>query len=224
MTKRDPLPLTRPHRQEGVSLVEVLITVVILAVGLLGIAGLQLMSKRSNFEADQRTTASQLAQNLVERMRANPNGLAAYVDNGAELTGSTLNAGSLTCNDTTVCVCAPAGTVSCTDAGDVNEIAGYVGVRDLWEFEQLLAGVSIKTDDLATNTAGLVQPTACLAGPAGGVAGNYIVTIAWRGQTKLSDPDAANLCGRTSAKYDSEDTAGDNAHRRLLVVDTFIAN
>ena len=213
MTPHDPFPLFRPHRQQGVTLVEILITLVILAIGLLGVAGLQLMSKRSNFEADQRTTASMVAQNLVERMRANKNGLATYIATGAELTGAM---STPTCAAGTVCTCA---YVTCTDPTDITEIAGHVAERDLWEFERLLTGVSIKAG--TTNTAGLVQPTACVTGPAGGVSGRYVVTIAWRGQTKLSDPDDSNACGRSSAKYD--DATGDNTHRRLLVVDTFIA-
>jgi type IV pilus assembly protein PilV len=57
--------------QSGLSLVEVLIATVILALGLLGIAGLQMSGVQSNYYAYQATQASVLAQNLAERMRTN---------------------------------------------------------------------------------------------------------------------------------------------------------
>lgn len=55
----------------GSSLVEVLVTLVIVAVGMLGLAGLQLNSVQSANSSVQRFEASLLAQNILERMRAN---------------------------------------------------------------------------------------------------------------------------------------------------------
>jgi type IV pilus assembly protein PilV len=51
---------------------EVLITSVILAVGLLGVAGLQLAGMRSSNSALMRTQASIAAYDLIDRMRADP--------------------------------------------------------------------------------------------------------------------------------------------------------
>src|SRR5947207_2731132 len=62
----------------GFSMVDVLVALIVLSIGLLGVAGLQFMSKRSNFEAVQRTTASLLAQDIIERMRANYGALTTY--------------------------------------------------------------------------------------------------------------------------------------------------
>jgi type IV pilus assembly protein PilV len=42
------------HNQSGVGLIEVLIAVLILAVGILGLAQMQLSAKRAGFEATQR--------------------------------------------------------------------------------------------------------------------------------------------------------------------------
>lgn len=58
-------------KQNGVGLIEVLIAVVILAVGLLGFAGLQTQALRTNYESLQRARASSLAEDILDRMRAN---------------------------------------------------------------------------------------------------------------------------------------------------------
>jgi type IV pilus assembly protein PilV len=56
---------------KGVSLIEVLVAVIILAFGLLGLAGLQSVSLRNNNSAMLRTQATYLAQDIVDRMRVN---------------------------------------------------------------------------------------------------------------------------------------------------------
>lgn len=57
--------------QQGTSLIEVLITVVLVTIGLLGLAGLQLMTVQNTNSATQRFEATVLAQDILERMRAN---------------------------------------------------------------------------------------------------------------------------------------------------------
>lgn len=61
----------------GVTLIEVLVTLVVVALGLLGFAYLLNQSIVSNREAYLRTQASILAHDLSERMRANPLGARA---------------------------------------------------------------------------------------------------------------------------------------------------
>jgi type IV pilus assembly protein PilV len=61
--------------QCGVSLIEVLIAVLIFAVGLIGLAGLLLAATRSNQIAFSRTQLTFLANSMVDRMRANPVGM-----------------------------------------------------------------------------------------------------------------------------------------------------
>ena len=58
-------------RQRGVSLLEVLIAVLVLSVGLLGIAGLQTANLRNSQSAQQRTIAVVLATSMAERIRSN---------------------------------------------------------------------------------------------------------------------------------------------------------
>lgn len=59
------------RKQQGFTLIEVLIAVVILAVGLLGTASLTLSSLQSSQGASLRSQASSLAGDLGERLRAN---------------------------------------------------------------------------------------------------------------------------------------------------------
>jgi type IV pilus assembly protein PilV len=57
--------------QSGFTLVEVLVAVVVLAVGLLGLAGLQVTSVRFNNSAYLRSQATNLAYDIADRIRAN---------------------------------------------------------------------------------------------------------------------------------------------------------
>ena len=154
-------------------MIEILVTVFILAIGLLGIAGVQFMSKRANYEATQRTTATLLANGILERMRANSGVLRQYVD-GAVLLGD----GTIT----------PVPPVPA--ANDSVAIASY----DLWEWEQAIDGATEVTGAGADarDTSGLVSPSACIntTVPVGSPnqSGQYMVTIVWRGTAKLSDP------------------------------------
>lgn len=56
----------------GFTLVEVLVALVVLSIGLLGIASLQLSSLRWNNGAAKRSQATLLAYDILDRMRANP--------------------------------------------------------------------------------------------------------------------------------------------------------
>ena len=57
--------------QKGFTLLEVLVAIVVLSIGLLGLAGLMASSVRNNHSAYQRTQAAWLAYDMVDRMRAN---------------------------------------------------------------------------------------------------------------------------------------------------------
>jgi type IV pilus assembly protein PilV len=58
-------------KQNGSSLLEVLITLLIISFGLLGIAGILINSLKNNQSAYSRTQASILANDIIDRMRAN---------------------------------------------------------------------------------------------------------------------------------------------------------
>lgn len=58
-------------RQRGAGLIEVMVAVLVLALGLLGIAGMQLVSLQNNHSAALRSQAVLLAYDAIDRMRAN---------------------------------------------------------------------------------------------------------------------------------------------------------
>lgn len=60
----------RPARAQGFSLLEVLISIVILSFGVLGMVGLQATALQSNRDARLQSTASSLARELAEIMRS----------------------------------------------------------------------------------------------------------------------------------------------------------
>lgn len=62
---------TRKASARGFTLVEMLVAIVVLAIGLLGIAKLSLGTMQANGSALMRTTANQLIQQIVDDMRAN---------------------------------------------------------------------------------------------------------------------------------------------------------
>lgn len=61
----------RSSRQSGFTLIEVLVAVLIVSVGVLGVAGLQLLSLQNNTSAMYRTQAIQSAYDIIDRARAN---------------------------------------------------------------------------------------------------------------------------------------------------------
>jgi len=65
------------HPRQGFTLVEVLITIIILAMGVLGLAALQMAGMRTNHSAYLRTQATIAAADLIDRMRVAP---GDYVD------------------------------------------------------------------------------------------------------------------------------------------------
>lgn len=67
----------RRTRSQGFTLIEVLISMVILGIGLLGIAKLMLYSSRSNDSAYLRSQATALAYEMLDTMRANTTQAAA---------------------------------------------------------------------------------------------------------------------------------------------------
>ncbi len=58
-------------RSQGVSLVEVLVTLIVLSIGLLGLAALQGTGLRYSHSSYLRTQANYLAYDMLDRMRAN---------------------------------------------------------------------------------------------------------------------------------------------------------
>ena len=69
--------INRQRKQDGFTLLEVLIALLVLSIGLLGLAGLQTIGLRSNQMATMRTLVTQGAYDMSDRMRANQTGVDA---------------------------------------------------------------------------------------------------------------------------------------------------
>ena len=65
------------HVSRGFTLIEVLVAMVVLAVGLLGVSGLQVTGLRSNHSALMRSQATLFASDMADRIRANNVGFTA---------------------------------------------------------------------------------------------------------------------------------------------------
>lgn len=186
--------------QRGLTMIEVLVALVILSVGVLGVAGLQGISKRTNHQALQRTLATHLADEIIERIRANPTAAASYHTG----TTSPLGGGTITAEPSPDC-----GTSAC----DSSQLATH----DLWLWEQAIDGAAITAG--GNSAGGLVNPQGCIdfTAEAGKInTGQLTVILAWEGMTDISD--AASATGVTCGSV----AAGSDASRRQLVVNTYV--
>lgn len=91
------MSLNKP--QSGFTLLEVLVAIVVLSLGLLGLAGLQAASLRNNQTAYYRGIATQQAYDMADRLRANLAGVRAGDYNA--LTGTPSNPSCFTTGCTT---------------------------------------------------------------------------------------------------------------------------
>lgn len=107
--------------QSGFTLIEILVTVFVFSIGLLGVASLQAVSKKANFDATQRTIANTLAADIITRMRANSSVVSSYITTDV----------STVVPDVPNPDCQAAGT-TCTPG----ELAAY----DLWSWDQAIEG------------------------------------------------------------------------------------
>jgi len=71
------------RKQNGSTLIEVLIALLVFTIGLQGIVSMQYQSVKDNFDSNQRSHGIWAAQELINRIRANPNGRAAVPPNGS---------------------------------------------------------------------------------------------------------------------------------------------
>lgn len=184
---------TGPEKtQRGATLIEVLITALLLAIGLITTLGMQVKSKEGLYDATQRTIAANLAFDISERIRSNRLARDSYygVYGGSQMAQQVC---------TSVATCTPAG------------LAAF----DLYDWELMLDGASEQSGGNAAG--GLVNPQACITGPAGGGQGAYTVSIVWRGVKPLSNPQN-DACGEGSGLYGAA-----NEYRRLVSFTLFMS-
>jgi type IV pilus assembly protein PilV len=78
MMKQKATNTARHRRDSGFSIIEVLVALLVLAIGLLGLAALQAQGLRFNHDAYVRTQATHVAYDIIDRMRANRANVAGY--------------------------------------------------------------------------------------------------------------------------------------------------
>lgn len=171
----------------GFTLIEVLVTLVILMFGMLGIAGLMAKGQRVSFEAYQRHQALQIANEMAERLRANRFQAAAYataapvpgVGTGTEYTAQAAG----TCS--TGPACTPAQLVA-------YDVALWVG---LLQGQGEVAG--------AVAVGGILNPRGCIEAPPIAAIGpfpappanTYRISVAWQGNEDLGAVVYPSACG-----------------------------
>jgi type IV pilus assembly protein PilV len=167
---------------------------------MIGLMSAQLTGKKASFDASQRSTATALVRDIVERMRANPGQASAYQVVAAGAEGSRLPQPDADC-----------GATDCS----VEQLATF----DLWQWEALLVGES--AHDANGNAGGLVAPRACIRSADGEVD----VVVSWQGVTRAvstAEPLTPAACDDGSEDVPVEE-AGDKPQRHRLAVSTFIA-
>jgi len=83
--RRHPVGFNSEVEQGGFSLIEVMVTLVVLGIGMLGLAALQITGMRVNDGALMRTRAVTAATDLADRVRAQPDAFKVGVHSGVSL-------------------------------------------------------------------------------------------------------------------------------------------
>lgn len=156
----------------GFTLLEVLITMIVLAIGLLGIASLQSKVQVSQVESYQRTQALLLLQDMVDRINSNRAVAASYV------TGT-----------------ATSGTMGASDTSQPSDCTTLAmgAARDKCEWSYALKGASEKSG--SSNIGAMIGARGCVEqlqaiNAAAGICtpGIYRVTVVWQGLNSTSEP------------------------------------
>jgi type IV pilus assembly protein PilV len=175
----------------GMALIESMVTIVVIAFGLLGVAGLVSRSFVTEAEATQRTHAQLLLQDMVTRIEANRANVVAYVTGDTGITGYVTNQQG----NAVLQSCSPADPLV---------------TRDRCEWGQLIAGADERIN--AVNSAVLTGAIGCVY-ELDAFNRIYAVAIAWQGPSAGAAPgtdpsfDPAG-CGRN--------LYGNETNRRLV--------
>ncbi|QBF83960.1 type IV pilus modification protein PilV [Shewanella maritima] len=172
----------RSVKQKGFSLIEVMVSLVILVIGLIGIFNLHIVSKQGSFESFQQTQASYYANDIINRMRLNVAELANYGSaSGTSYTGQSLVTPGKMCDEGAVCT-----------AIEMRE-------WDLFDWQKLFIGDAEMSG--GSGVGGLPDPTACVY-----VEGNNVtVVMTWASVRKFNSSqqgqtDYVKNCGGSNNK------------------------
>ena len=182
----------------GFTLLEVLVALLILLIGLLGIAGLIVKGQRASYESYQRQQALALAQDMVEKIRANQGAARSYVTGTTEdpdMPGGSNNLYSSLAN-------------KCVASCDAVQLAEY----HLATWDALLDGTSETTG--GNRRGGIINARGCVEWQPNNDFDQPIfwVSVAWQGEGDTVAPaPTASTCG--TGLYGAGDTM-----RRLVTL------
>jgi type IV pilus assembly protein PilV len=190
----------RCRPQQGFALLEVLLTIVIVAFGLLGLLGMQSRMSVAEVEAYQRAQATLILADMADRMRASP--FAVCTGTGTDAQRNTCMANRLQAYVTST----PLGTGDSPPA-DCSSAA----VPDNCEWSKVLKGVAETT--AAGDVGAMAGARGCIEqlqapDPSAGVCtpGIYRVSVVWQGRNPTAGPSIA--CGTGSY--------GGESYRRVI--------
>lgn len=167
--------------QGGATLIEVLVSLVILMLGLLGLVGVMIQSQRGQVESYQRVQALLLVQDMAARLNANKAVSSCYV------MASFLGTGNTTVPATTACTIGTAAQQARVTS-------------DLTEWRDLLLG---SAEISGTDKVGAVLGArGCITASATNL---YQLSIAWQGSGATAAPPAGVACGQ--GQYGTDDAA-----------------
>lgn len=190
--------------QGGFTMLEVMVALLILLVGLLGLAGMLVTAQQGEVEAYQRKQALVLLQDMMDRMTANPLSASCYAITTSASSGSpalgTGYSGGYVC-----------GAGSASQQTRASE--------DLQAWNDALLGVSEqKSAADTTKIGGIIDARGCVTNPSSGV---YTLSVAWRGLAPTTAPPAAYTCAKN--QYPVPATP-DERVRRVISITIRIAN
>jgi type IV pilus assembly protein PilV len=163
------------RRSRGVTMIEVLVALLILAVGLLGVAGLQARMQTVELEAFQRAQAIVLLQDMVDRVNANRRNAASYATGSVVLgTGSTLD-----CS-------APLTVVD----------------KDKCAWSTALTGAAETKDSGSTKLGAMNEARGCIEVPVTTMPREVVVSVVWQGLVETVAP-TVTTCGSGNTAYGS---------------------
>lgn len=123
----------RRRRNSGFSIIETLISLLIMSIGVLGATTMQTLSFRGNLSAYYRTQASYIASDMIGRMRANPDAVRNDLYN---------NMSTGTLPDDPVCISTGCTALELSEQ-DLREWAQYfTNVQGIVNYQPVLRGGS----------------------------------------------------------------------------------
>lgn len=181
-------PMTPAARgMHGYVLLEVLISIVILAIGLLGVAKLQASTRQLEMESYQRAQAVILLQDMVARLTANRYAASCYA-----ITDPTSGTPYFGTGETAPTSCA-------SGAGKTEQ--QNAAVADMSQWHNLLLGSAEQLN--SDNVGAMVGARGCVSYDATNDV--YVVTVTWQGLIKTAAPSSGLNCAKDTYNSDGAD-------------------